>query len=169
MIATAIYGPPGTGKTTELIRMADATPAGHRSLYLAFTRAAAHEINDRIGVNLAQTIHSFCYQQLGLSHMSVVTREKLKEFSKVVNVPIAGGGIDDMEAQIGDEYLAVMSYANNRLMPEMEAYDALGRPGMPGHFQYFLEAYRNWKKTYGYVDFDDMLAKWFNSDQAPPD
>lgn len=166
--AEVIYGPPGTGKTSALINRASGAGLQGRVLFLAFTRAAANEVNDRTNASSAMTLHSFCYRQLGISTAQVVDRGKLHEFAKVVNIPISGGGINDMQAKEGDDYLAVVSYASNRIMPLPEGYDALGRPGSPQRFEYFTAAYEKWKNTYGYVDFDDMLFMWFESSMHPP-
>jgi superfamily I DNA/RNA helicase len=164
-----IYGPPGTGKTRSLVEMATkCRTKNNKILFVAFTKAAAEEINGRMSGSPAMTLHSFCYRQLNMNSSQVVDRAKLIEFARTVNVPLAGGGIFDMQAKMGDTYLSIMSFANNRLMPMPEAYDALGRPGSPSQFEMFVTAYEKWKHTYGYVDFDDMLSMWFNQNVAPP-
>ena len=70
-----IYGPPGTGKTFRLIRRVKAYQRKgvplHKIGYFAFTKKAAQEARERIGVSekkvtYFQTIHAFCYHLLGL-------------------------------------------------------------------------------------------------------
>ena len=68
-----IYGPPGTGKTFRLIRRVNAyvrtgTPY-HKIGYFAFTKKAAKEARERIGVDekqvpYFQTLHAFCFHLL---------------------------------------------------------------------------------------------------------
>lgn len=159
-----IYGPPGTGKTRTLIEIAhDEVGVGNRVTFVSYTRAAANEAASRIRANTelirASTIHSLAFSGLGLSRRSVVDADKIREFSRVSGIPfkVAERGVE--EDQEGDDYAAVYSYACNRLISVDEAYDHFGRPGTTGRFHMFVAAYEDFKREYGYMDFDDMLVQ----------
>lgn len=161
MRVAAIYGPPGTGKTHELVNLAhDHVGKGDKVMYLSYTRAAASEATSRINGIEPSTIHSFAFRSLGLSRASVVDIPKLRNFSELTGIPFRKL---DEDPQEGDEYMSVLSYARNAmpLDPDglFKAYEKLGEPGTRDRFLQFTDAYFHWKKTYGYVDFDDMLKQ----------
>lgn len=164
MEASVIYGPPGTGKSTTVIaRMKDALDSGvpqDRIGLVSFTKAAAKELADRIGLvtkNIA-TMHSYCYRLTGTMREQVIGWQHLKEFEKVVGIPIKGNNPDEAEdLEEGDFYLALHSLAHARCISYEEAYDKSPQPGTRDAFLYFAGTYNNWKRAYGYVDFQDML------------
>lgn len=152
----AIFGPPGTGKSSSLIEEARQLD-GKNIAFLSFTRAAAREIASRSGrvKSHASTLHSLIYSLMNLSPASVVNAYKMVEFQAASGVPFRRNA--DEENQEGDDYMAALSLAVNRMIDPMEAYDYLGRPGSMSKFKMFYESYASWKSTYGYVDFNDML------------
>ena len=154
MKVNAIFGPPGTGKTRTLIAQAAQSPARH-SVFLSFTKAAAAEVLKRAPDMKASTLHSMAYSKMSLSPASIVNARKLQEFAEATGIPFRTK--DDTEAQDGDVYYAINSYAANQMIRSEEAYDVFGRPGTPAGFEYFIKSYANWKKTYGFADFNDML------------
>jgi len=161
MKVSAIFGPPGTGKTRTLVDLAEGRKD---TLLLSYTKAAALEMKSRIKGNegiTASTMHSLAFHQLGLTRAQVVDAAKLKSFAEMAGVPMRGSESgSEEEQQEGDEYAAVVAYANNRSIGHMEAYDHFGRPGTMRRFTFFASAYEDWKAAYGYVDFDDMLKEW---------
>lgn len=158
MRVQAVFGPPGTGKTHHLIDLA----AGARGVFLSYSKAAATEAVDRIKSDTIRpsTIHSHVYGALRLHPASVVTPLKLKEFAAKSGFPMKAAGESEGENEIGDEYMAAYSYARNRMMSNMEAYEEQGCPGLRQEFEAFIEEYEDWKKAFGYVDFDDMLVNY---------
>lgn len=57
---------PGSGKTRTLVAKAERLwDAGEEIICLTFTRAAARELRERIPGIKAQTIHSYCYGEVG--------------------------------------------------------------------------------------------------------
>lgn len=163
----AIYGPPGTGKTTEMLRrVAEAKSSGvqaERIAFVSFTRAAASEALSRLGLkrsNNVSTIHSMCFRLLNLKQSQVVDPAKLREFSSLVGVPVIGKSPeDDEERADGDSYLDIINYARNTFTDPAIVYDYSTRPGTRAEFNMFLRAYSDWKDTYGFYDFTDMLER----------
>lgn len=154
------YGPPGTGKTHEMVAIGHDRCRKQKGLFLSYTKAAAQEAASRINSPHVQasTLHSLAFRRLGLNRASVVDQRKLAEFGTAAGISFRGMDGADGE-QEGDEYVNVHSYAVNRLMSDQDAYDQFGRPGTPKRFELFLSGYEQWKQTYGYLDFDDMLVR----------
>ena len=167
MQVEAIYGPPGTGKTTELLRRVNHTKTSgvqaERIAFVSFTRAAANEALSRLGLrrsNNVSTIHAMAFRHLGLKQAQVVDAAKLREFSSAIGIPVIGKSPeDDEERADGDFYLDLLNYARNTFTNPAEIYDISDRPGTRAEFTLFARAYDDWKKTYGYYDFTDMLER----------
>lgn len=167
-----IYGPPGTGKSTRLIRemtaLVESGVDSNKIGLVSFTKAAATELAERIGVkpgrNIA-TIHSYAFRMLDLSREQVVDNAKLKHFSKVSRIEISGAASQDgvEYATEGDFYLSLYSYQRSILSDDSRGtFLTSERIGSLQNYLYFVECYRNWKEAYGYVDFGDMLAQCVN-------
>ena len=93
-----IYGPPGTGKTFRLIRRVKAYQRKgvplHKIGYFAFTKKAAQEARERIGVSekrvpYFQTIHAFCYHLLGLNEEDIIQPYHYEDLGKKLNVRVS--------------------------------------------------------------------------------
>ena len=163
----AIYGPPGTGKTTEMLRRVEQAKVSgvqaERIAFVSFTRAAASEALSRLGLkrsNNVSTIHSMCFRLLNLKQTQVIDPAKLREFSAQVGVPVIGKSPeDDEERADGDAYLDIINYARNTFTDPSLIYDYSSRPGTRAEFNMFLRAYTDWKHTFGFCDFTDMLER----------
>lgn len=168
MDVRTLYGPPGTGKSKSLIDFAEKESAKRGVMMLSYTKAAATELASRVGDGKprASTIHSLAFAQLGLNRAGVVDEAKLEAFAAATGIPFKKG-FDD-EEQDGDRYRGALSYAKANLIESIEAYDQLGRPGTMSEFKNFCTQYEQWKRTYGYMDFDDMLIAATKLDFTPP-
>lgn len=157
-----IWGPPGTGKTHTLVEYAGKCAAKRETTcFLSYTKAAAGEAVSRLkeaghAIN-GSTIHSLAFQALNMTRDQVISFTRKQEFANATGISFRTGSIEDAEPQEGDDYSSVLSYANNRMIEPLEAYDIQGRPGQLKRFEMFVKAWNDWKKTYGYMDFDDML------------
>ena len=166
MRAHTIYGPPGTGKTTEILsRVADIIKGGadeSKVYFMSFTKAAAQEALSRVGggrSNTFSTIHSLCYRLTKVNYQSVVDFAKLRELSRTTGVTITNRGVDEEDVGVGDLYLQIIGKAENLLVPYEEAYETSNRDGSYDEFIMFADTYKEWKKAYGYVDYNDMLFR----------
>lgn len=163
----ALYGPPGTGKTTELLRRVketrDSGVLAERIAFVSFTRAAASEALSRLGLKRSDnvsTIHAMAFRSMNMRQALVVDSAKLREFSSVMGIPIIGKSPeDDEERADGDFYLDILNYARNTFSNPAEVYDISDRPGTRAEFNAFVRAYAEWKSTFGYYDFTDMLER----------
>lgn len=161
MKVTTLFGPPGTGKTSEQLRIL--ARIDRPALFLSFTKAGAQEAVSRLpeGSKVRpSTIHSFVFNAMGMTRASMVDAKKLAEYGRVAGVPFKGEELGVDEPQEGDEFAAVLEYANNRLMPLDEAYDHFGQPGTRHRFFSFVTGYQAWKREFGFMDFDDLLIRF---------
>lgn len=163
MLAYSVYGAPGCGKTTEVLERLESFKRGgvnpSKIGFMSFTKTAAAEALDRLGMTKSDnvsTIHSLCYRLNKINRNSVVDIKKLRDFSSQVGVPITGRSPDE-EAAEGDQYLHVISYAENMMVPYEEAYYDSERPGSYDMFMAFTESYLKWKQASYFIDYNDML------------
>lgn len=164
--ATVIYGPPGTGKTTTLCRIIaeEIERVGpERIVIVSHTKAAAAEIAHRAGGKVrAGTVHSFAFGLAFCKKGSVMDTAKYRRFGESVGIPVTGNKLDEAEeyteAQLGDEYLGIFGLSMARMEHHGVTYAASHRPGNLRQFDYFVQAYGEWKAQYGYYDFNDMLV-----------
>ncbi len=154
-----VFGPPGTGKTRTLIeevRLRAEVPES-RVLVCSHTKAAAQTAMERWG-NPAknidiQTLHSFCFRATGCSRSQTVDDQRLIGF-------LDRFGMDLEEGGEGRQYVELMALARAVDEDLGEIYESSVRPGTWQHFKSFVESYKGWKKTFGYVDFPDMLERY---------
>lgn len=176
MKAYAVYGPPGTGKTTELLRrveIAAETFRRNRIGFLSFTKAGAGEALKRLGVTRSDvicTIHSLMFRLTNCSSPSVVDYRKLRQFGEAAGYQFRGQATDTGEQmELGDQYLSILQKAENMLVRRLdEAYYDSDRPGDLAGFKHFAKSYRSWKDSYGFVDFNDMLARYLDNPVPAP-
>lgn len=97
-----ILGPPGTGKTTTLLRIVEqeleSGVAPDRIGYVSFTKKAAGEAVsracekfglDRRDLRFFRTLHSMCFQSLGLTNGDVLDGDKLLEFGDWLGMEVS--------------------------------------------------------------------------------
>lgn len=164
MRVTTIFGPPGTGKTRTMIEFIK----GEGGVFLSYTKAAAAEALSRLPESrvVPSTLHSYCYRAMNMTSAQVVDKLKLAQFARTTGIPFQGSEPGSDEPQEGDDFLAVHQFARNRQIKADDAYEYHGRPGTYERFRMFVDTYAEWKKTFGYMDFDDMLLGFLRLNRA---
>lgn len=170
--AFVLYGPPGCGKTTTLMARATEclkTIRPNRIGFVSFTKSAAQELAERLGVKPGgniSTVHSMAFRLARVSRDQVINYGKLKEFQKTSGIEMTGGNPEESEnVTEGDNFLALHNLGKARLQtsPE-EVFLNSGVDGTLHGFVYFCEYYEKFKKAHGYIDFADMLDTALNFD-----
>lgn len=179
-----ILGSPGTGKTTRLLSIVEEelkTIPPNRIAYCSFTKQAVGEAINRACSRFGfteddlpyfRTLHSLCFQLLGLRRKDVLQRRHYQELGEELGYTFADydAPVEDGYSSIrtdGDRLLYVCGLARNRRVTlEQQWHDindneidlfALKR------LQYGLQDY---KKQQGLIDFTDMLEEFTLSRRA---
>lgn len=170
----------GTGKTAELMNIIgkhveEGIPL-HRVAFVTFTRAAAQVAQERIckkyGVTLKdapnfRTIHSMCFRAVGAKADKMMDEEKYEDFGvKAGYVFGKMGGKRTLEevdwTNMSDAQLVAFEqlYRNNKKYAQW-LYDTK----VDGiDFTRYCKEYTKYKKTFGYMDFTDLLQKYIEQD-----
>ena len=137
---TIILGPPGTGKTTTLLNLVDEfLKDGIRPRqigYFSFTKKAATEAADRAADKFGldkendlpffRTLHSYAFNQLGMTKEKMMKIEDYKEFGQKCGIPIktAKYSTEDGTFNSDNEYLTIINTAAVKRMDLLEYYDS---------------------------------------------
>lgn len=152
---TKVYGIAGSGKTAYLFnKVLQCRELKKRVLYLAFTRAATHEIRRRLQaagftadeMDGVRTIHSLCYRYLGCP--SIVSSKFWNELRDRYGY-IVDFGVEDPLCST-DNLLQLYEYERHTGIPcrDEETRQALDR---------FITRYEALKREMRLVDFTDIL------------
>mgnify|MGYP003120045562 FL=1 len=173
-----IYGPPGTGKTTALLNIVESAlnrgVKPEKIAYLAFTRKAAYEAQERamIKFNLDEnrfpyfrTLHSLAFKQLGLQRDEIMTDNHFRKLGKALGVEFRGIYDEDLGIHtgdgLGDKCSRIDSLARINMRPISEQYCFTPINDLTLHaanqYSKSLEAY---KRDNGLMDFTDMLEQY---------
>lgn len=176
-----ILGPPGTGKTTTLLNIVeDAISRGikpERIAYLAFTRKAAYEAQERamLKFNLDEdrfpyfrTLHSLAFKQLGLQRDEVMTHNHYRRFGKAMGINFKGIYDEALGFSLGDglgdKCSRIESLARMGIRTIEQQYQLSDATDLNLHaVKQYHNALLKYKRDNGILDFTDMLNK-YNSD-----
>jgi DNA helicase-2/ATP-dependent DNA helicase PcrA len=173
-----ILGPPGTGKTTTLLRIVeDALSRGippERIAYLAFTRKAANEAQERamaqFGFDEARfpyfrTLHSLAFKMLGLQRDEVMTNAHYRKLGKALGVEFKGIYDEDIGIHtgdgLGDKCSRIESLARVGLRSVDDQYHLTPTNDLTLHaVKQYHSALATYKRENSLLDFTDMLQNY---------
>lgn len=185
MTPEILAGPPGTGKTTSLLNIVDeeltAGVAPNRIGYVSFTKRAAQEAASRaaarFGFNKQQlryfrTLHSMCFQELGLSNSDVLEGKKMLEFGDWMGVQLSEMRMSDDGTLTGftpgDRAIFMENLARVRCVSLRRQYDELNSDGVPWHLvERIGRGLTEYKRTQQLVDYTDMLTDFAATEYSP--
>ena len=173
-----ILGPPGTGKTTTLLNIVDeaiesGTPP-ERIAYLAFTRKAAYEAQERAMARFNidenrlpyfRTLHSLAFRQLGIQRDEVMTESHLRKLGRTLGVEFRGIYDDAVHLPIGDglgdKCARIEALSRLRMCGIEQQYALSNEPDLTLHAcQQFSKVISRYKSENGLLDFTDMLERY---------
>ena len=185
---TTIFGPPGTGKTTTLINIVkqelDNGTKPENIAFVSFSRKAAEEARDRSAAALNmgsdqmvwfRTLHSFAFQNLGLSGKQVLKGSDYNQLGKVLGLEFSSNSSVTMAdgnlfspGKGGDAYLSLIQLARVRgVSLEQQFSDANDRRLYFQQLKVVNKALFDYKKDTGKLDFVDMIERFIDEGDSP--
>ena len=179
---TIILGPPGTGKTTTLLNLVDQfIQDGIRPKqigYFSFTKKAATEAAtraaDKFGLDVEndltffRTLHSYAFNQLGMTKEKMMGYEDYKEFGEKCGIPIKTAKFSDSDGTFNsdNEYLTIINTAAVKRVDLLDYYDSRQNIlDIERNTLYLLaEELKRFKKEKGLKDFNDLIEDFLTKE-----
>jgi len=173
-----IYGPPGTGKTFELLEniekfLNDTDP--NKIGYFTFGKNAAKEGKERAAdkfklsfddIPYFQTLHSFCFHQLGLNKNQVMKEKHYKDLGDKIGVELEGVRQDSEYEGVfhsKNPYIQLINVARSKEKDPIEYYHSTNDPKIDlNKLEIVTSELKNYKEQHGLVDFCDMIDRFVN-------
>ena len=173
-----IYGPPGTGKTwtllNEIEKFLEHTPS-NKIGYFTFSKNAAKEGKERAmrkfklqddDLPYFQTLHSFCFKQVGLNPNQVMKPKHYKEFGERVDIEkeeIVQDEDQDGVFHSKNPYIQLINVARSKDIDPIRYYHLSNNPRISlNKLEIINEELKKYKREKGLVDFHDMLERFLN-------
>ena len=145
--------------------------------FVSFTKKASQEAKDRAKKRFSlkdrdlpwfRTLHSLCFEALGISNAEVMEGKKLAEFGDWIGVPVSGKvSLDEgtmFGFDIGDRCLFMENNARVRGIPLRQMYEQ-DSDNLPWNVvEKVSRGYHEFKTAKGLHDFTDMLQEFIISE-----
>lgn len=180
---TIIYGPPGTGKTYTLLEHIEKflnNTDPDKIGYFTFSKNAAEEGKQRASekFNLDfkdlpyfQTLHSFCFNQLGLSKNQVMKEKHYKDLGEKVGVELEGVRQDDDYEGVfhsKNPYIQLIGVARSKEIDPIKYYHQTNNFKISlDKLEIITNELKNYKEQHGLIDFSDMIEKFLEKGTPP--
>lgn len=184
MYPEIVLGPPGTGKTTRLLGEVEKSLARgvepDKIGYVSFTRRAAQEAVERATAKFSldktqlryfRTLHSMCFNSLGLSNGDVFEGKKLVEFGNWIGIELSEMRYSEDGLLTGftpgDRALFMENLARVRCVTLREQYD-LQHDNLPWNFvERVARGLSEYKRVTALLDYTDMLEHFVRTEWSP--
>ena len=181
---TIIYGPPGTGKTHTLLghieKFLETTPPDQIG-YFTFSKNAAGEGKQRAvdkfklsydDLPYFQTLHSFCFNQLGINKNQVMQPKHYRELSEKMQIELEFNQKQDEDYDgvfySTDPYIQMINLARSKELDPIKFYHLTNNSKISlNKLEIIVEELERYKEQNGLIDFPDMLEKFLDSGEAP--
>ena len=179
-----IYGPPGTGKTHTLLghieNFLETTPPDQIG-YFTFSKNAAGEGKQRAvdkfklsydDLPYFQTLHSFCFNQLGINKNQVMQSKHYRELSEKMEIELEFNQKQDEDYDgvfySTDPYIQMINLARSKELDPIKFYHLANNSKISlNKLEIIVEELERYKEQNGLIDFPDMLEKFLDSGEAP--
>jgi DNA helicase-2/ATP-dependent DNA helicase PcrA len=146
--------------------------------YFSFTKKAATEAADRAAEKFGldkendlpffRTLHSYAFNQLGMTKEKMMKTEDYKEFGQKCGIPIrtANYSTEDGTFNSDNEYLTIINTARVKRLDLLEYYDSRKNILDIERSTLFLlaEELKRFKKEKGLKDFTDLLEQFLEKE-----
>ena len=179
-----VVGPPGTGKTRRLLNQVHKYVEKGVLLdqigYFAFTRKAAGEARDRFlaknedltkkDIKYFQTLHSLAFNNLGLKEENVMQEGNYLSIGETCGIQVKYAAYESNNFNgifsSSSEYLSLINLARVKQISVEEQFD------LNEHLTWITrdkltaiqQEINNYKKTFGLIDFTDMISRFLKQD-----
>jgi len=175
-----IYGPPGTGKTHTLLghieSFLESTPPDQIG-YFTFSKNAAGEGKQRAvdkfklsydDLPYFQTLHSFCFNQLGINKNQVMQPKHYRELSEKMEIELDFNQKQDEDYDgvfySTDPYIQMINLARSKELDPIKFYHLANNSKISlNKLEIIVEELERYKEQNGLIDFPDMLEKFLDS------
>ena len=180
---TIIYGPPGTGKTHTLLQHIEKFlehTSPDKIGYFTFSRNAAQEGKQRSvdkfklsydDIPYFQTLHSFCFNQLGLSKDQVMKEKHYKDLGEKMGIEIEGTQQDEDHDSVfysKNPYVQLINVARSKEIDPVKYYHLTDNPKISlNKLEIISDELERYKEQHGLIDFPDMIEKFLESGVSP--